>query len=191
MVADRRNNNLVNRCAQAVDLNRLTGRQLNRAVVSLQLELEAPAALGNGLHLTGFAVHHAQIAERDLCRAAGLHGVVVRHGFDVLNRVIARVCIIKVAAAGRAVHAAADGAVRTLPAQVVQAGIRIFRAVERRTVVLFERVGDKVIISVEQDGVRRDGHAVRGVARADGTADLVDDLGVRRRAEHTGKDLAR
>ena len=59
MVADRRNNNLVNRCAQAVDLNRLTGRQLDRAVVSLQLELKMPGALGNGLHLTGFAVHHA------------------------------------------------------------------------------------------------------------------------------------
>ena len=190
MVADRRNNNLVNRCAQAVDLNRLTGRQLNRAVPGLQLKLEAPCALGDSCRLTVFTVQHAQVAERDLNRAAGLHRIVVRHGFDILDGVVARVCIIKVAAAGRAVHAAADGAVRTLPAQVVQAGIRIFRAVERRTVLLLQGVGDKVVVTVEQDGIRGDGHAARRVARADGAADLVDDLGVRRRAEHTGKGFA-
>ena len=191
MVADGRNNNLVNRCAQAVYLNRLTGRQLNRAVVGLQLELEVPAALGDSRQLTGFAVQHAQIAERDLNRAAGLHGVVVRHGFDILDGVVARIFVIEVAAAGRTVHAASDGAVGALPVQVVQTGIRVFRALKRAAVVFFQGVGNEVVISVEQDRVRGDGHAVRGIARADGTADLVDDLGVCRRAEHTGKDLAR
>ena len=191
MVADRRNNNLVNRCAQAVDLNRLTGRQLNRAVPGLQLKLEAPCALGDSCRLTVFTVQHAQVAERDLNRAVSLHRIVVRHGFDILDGVVVRIFVIEVAAAGRTVHAASDGAVGALPVQVVQAGIRIFRAVERRTVVLFDGVGNEVVIAVEQDRVRGDGHAVRGVARADGTANLVDDLGVRCRAEHTGKGFAR
>ena len=191
MITNRRNNNLVNRRAQTVDFNRLTGRQLDRAVPGLQLKLEAPCALGDSCRLTVFTVQHAQVAERDLNRAASLHRIVVRHGFDILDGVVARVFVIEVAAAGRTVHAASDGAVRTLPVQVIQTGIRVFRAVERAAVVLFQRVGDKVVVTVEQDRVRRDGHAVRGVARTDGTADLVDDLGVRRRAEHTGKDLAR
>ena len=191
MVADGRENDGIDSCAPSVHIDALTRRQLNRTVVGLQFELEVPAALDDSRRLTVFTVQHAQIAERDLCRAAGLHGVVVRHGFDVLNRMVVRVCIIKVAAAGRTVHAASDGAVRTLPVQVVQTGIRVFRAVERAAVVLFQGVGNEVVISVEQDRVRGDGHAVRGVARADRAADLVDDLGVRCRAEHTGKDFAR
>ena len=191
MVADGRENDGIDSCAPSVHIDALTGRQLNRAVPGLQLKLEAPCALGDSCRLTVFTVQHAQVAERDLNRAASLHRIVVRHGFDILDGVVARIFVIEVAAAGRAVHAASDGAVRTLPVQVVQTGIRVFRAVERAAVVLFQGVGNEVVISVEQDRVRGDGHAVRGVARADRAADLVDDLGVRCRAEHTGKDFAR
>ena len=191
MVADGRDNDGIDSGAPSVHIDILTGRQLNRAVVGLQLELEVPAALGDSRHLTGFAVQRAQIAERDFYRAAGLHGVVVRHGFHILDGVVARIFVIEVAAAGRTVHAASDGAVRTLPVQVVQAGIRVFRAVERRTVLLFQRVGDKVVVAIEQNRIRGDGHAARRIACADRAANLVDDFGVCRRTEYAGKCVAR
>lgn len=48
VIADRREQDFIDRCGFATYLNRLTGRQFNRAVIGLQLELEMPGTVGDG-----------------------------------------------------------------------------------------------------------------------------------------------
>ena len=177
VIADRREQDFIDRCGFATYLNRLTGRQFNRAVIGLQLELEMPGTVGDGFGFSAVISYCCQVAEHNLCCTTGRNCVSVRHGFNILNGIIIRIFVIEIATADCALRIQADIAVCTIPVHIQQTGIRVFRAVERRTVLLFERVGDKVVVAIEQNRIRGDGHAACCVACANGMTDLIKTFG--------------
>src|SRR5699024_2045497 len=114
-------------------------------------------------------------------------------GLNILDRIVRRVGVIEVRTAVRAAVVAGQRGVLFAKGQREHAVAHSIGQVDikGRAVDLCDRIGDRVMVLVADNRVRRDGHAVIRVARADRAADLVDDLGVGRRAEHTLERFAR
>ena len=114
-------------------------------------------------------------------------------GLDILDRVIVRISVVEIRTAVRAAVVAGQRGILFAKGQRKHAVAHGIGQVDikGRAVDLCDRIGDRVMVLVADDRVRCDNDAVIRVARADRAADLVDDLGVGRRAEHTLERFAR
>ena len=113
------------------------------------------------------------------------------HLLHVLDSVVGGVCIVEVAASTACRHPIDVDSGRLSEPEGQKPVVQGLDILERGAVVLGDAEHDGVVRPVADDGLGRDGDAVRRGARAEGAPYLVHDLGLgRRAAEQVVHDVA-